>query len=259
MKNAPTARVTRFWASKAAISSSALSASASARIRFVTASSWLGGRPPRRREQRLGGGRRARRAASAATASQSTAGLASSTAWPSSSSTPAGALRRRGHLGIDRRARPRRVVTRDAQPAGIGAELGGVRPLRRRRGVLVADARARARRRAARRRRGRVRREREVLAQPEQRLARCPGPHGVRPRLGLSPTSPQHEAGIRIEPAPSLPWAIGTAPAATSAADAAAGAADAALEIPRVAGRPGPQRLGGEADRQLRARWSARA
>ena len=44
------------------------------------------------------------------------------------------------------------------------------------------------------------------------------GPHGVRPRLGLSPTSPQQDAGIRIEPAPSLPCAIGTAPAATSAA-----------------------------------------
>ena len=44
------------------------------------------------------------------------------------------------------------------------------------------------------------------------------GPHGVRPRLGLRPTRPQQDAGIRIEPAPSLPCAIGTAPAATSAA-----------------------------------------
>ena len=41
---------------------------------------------------------------------------------------------------------------------------------------------------------------------------------GVRPRLGFRPTSPQQEAGIRIEPAPSLPCAIGIAPAATSAA-----------------------------------------
>ena len=32
--------------------------------------------------------------------------------------------------------------------------------------------------------------------------AQCPlgsGPQGVRPREGLSPTSPQHEAGMRIE------------------------------------------------------------
>ena len=40
----------------------------------------------------------------------------------------------------------------------------------------------------------------------------------IRPRVGLSPNSPQHEAGIRIEPPPSEPWATGTSPAATAAA-----------------------------------------
>src|SRR5690625_2265196 len=40
----------------------------------------------------------------------------------------------------------------------------------------------------------------------------------IRPRVALSPTSPQAAAGIRIEPPPSLPCAIGTTPAATSAA-----------------------------------------
>src|SRR5258706_525434 len=45
------------------------------------------------------------------------------------------------------------------------------------------------------------------------------GTHGVRPRLGFRPTSPQHEAGTRSDPPPSLPWANGIAPAATSAAD----------------------------------------
>ena len=40
-----------------------------------------------------------------------------------------------------------------------------------------------------------------------------------RPREGLSPTRPQHEAGIRIDPPPSLAWAIGTTPAATNAAE----------------------------------------
>ena len=37
-------------------------------------------------------------------------------------------------------------------------------------------------------------------------------------RLFLSPTRPQQAAGMRIEPPPSEPWAIGTIPAATAAA-----------------------------------------
>ncbi len=41
---------------------------------------------------------------------------------------------------------------------------------------------------------------------------------GRRPREGLRPTSPQHDAGMRTEPPPSLPWPRGTTPAATSAA-----------------------------------------
>ncbi len=38
------------------------------------------------------------------------------------------------------------------------------------------------------------------------------------PRLGLSPTSPQHAAGTRIEPPASVAWAIETIPEATAAA-----------------------------------------
>ena len=45
------------------------------------------------------------------------------------------------------------------------------------------------------------------------------GPDEIRPRAGFSPTSPQQAAGIRIEPPPSLPCAIGTIPAATAAAE----------------------------------------
>ena len=41
---------------------------------------------------------------------------------------------------------------------------------------------------------------------------------GTRPREGLRPNSPQAEAGIRIEPPPSLAAAHGTMPAATAAA-----------------------------------------
>ena len=44
------------------------------------------------------------------------------------------------------------------------------------------------------------------------------GPTVVLPWLGLSPTSPQHEAGIRMLPPPSEALANGTIPAATAAA-----------------------------------------
>ena len=44
------------------------------------------------------------------------------------------------------------------------------------------------------------------------------GPDGTSPRDGLRPNSPQAEAGIRIEPPPSLAAAHGTMPAATAAA-----------------------------------------
>ena len=44
------------------------------------------------------------------------------------------------------------------------------------------------------------------------------GPTGVLARVGLRPNSPQQEAGIRIDPPPSLAPAMGTIPAATAAA-----------------------------------------
>src|SRR5205085_2367741 len=45
------------------------------------------------------------------------------------------------------------------------------------------------------------------------------GPSGLRARVGFRPKTPQHDAGMRIEPPPSLAWAIGTRPAATAAAE----------------------------------------
>ena len=45
------------------------------------------------------------------------------------------------------------------------------------------------------------------------------GAEEMRPRCGFSPTRPQHAAGMRIEPPPSLPCATGTMPAATAAAE----------------------------------------
>src|SRR6266566_700998 len=44
------------------------------------------------------------------------------------------------------------------------------------------------------------------------------GPMGLRARVGFRPNSPQHEAGIRIEPPPSVACAMGSMPAATAAA-----------------------------------------
>src|SRR6266852_7736112 len=45
------------------------------------------------------------------------------------------------------------------------------------------------------------------------------GPRGLRARVGFSPNTPQHDAGMRIEPPPSLAWAIATMPAATATAE----------------------------------------
>src|SRR3984885_10810709 len=45
------------------------------------------------------------------------------------------------------------------------------------------------------------------------------GPSVLRPRRGLSPTTPQHDDGIRIDPVPSPPEAAPISRAATAAAD----------------------------------------
>src|SRR5690625_3713348 len=55
------------------------------------------------------------------------------------------------------------------------------------------------------------------MAAPCQFLP-APGPTAVLPRVGFKPTRPVNEAGIRIEPPPSLAPATGTTPAATNAA-----------------------------------------
>jgi hypothetical protein len=43
------------------------------------------------------------------------------------------------------------------------------------------------------------------------------GTGGVRARVGFRPTRPQHDAGMRIEPPPSVACAAGITPAATAA------------------------------------------
>src|SRR3984957_20089917 len=44
------------------------------------------------------------------------------------------------------------------------------------------------------------------------------GPSGLRARVGFNPNTPEAEAGMRIEPPPSLAWATGRMRAATAAA-----------------------------------------
>ncbi len=64
------------------------------------------------------------------------------------------------------------------------------------------------------------------------------GPPLMRPRVGLRPTSPQQDAGMRIEPPPSDAWAIGTRPDATAAAAPP-------LEPPAIRSRSQGVRAGG--------------
>src|SRR5215213_10016513 len=52
-----------------------------------------------------------------------------------------------------------------------------------------------------------------LVAKPSSSLT----PFGTRLRLGFNPTSPLHDAGMRMEPPPSLAWAIGAMPEATAA------------------------------------------
>ena len=95
--------------------------------------------------------------------------------------------------------RPRRSCPRTAAP-------GGDRPRRRR-----ASRRASAR---CRRRCAPGRRTRSARANPRAAGWTRPGPGSTS-----CPTSPQHAAGIRIEPPPSDPVAHGTIPEATAAAE----------------------------------------
>src|SRR5690349_11531160 len=64
----------------------------------------------------------------------------------------------------------------------------------------------------------RTEREMTPSAAVPPRYSPCTGPAGIKPREALSPNSPHAEAGIRIEPPPSLAPAHGTMPAATAAA-----------------------------------------
>ena len=86
---------------------------------------------------------------------------------------------------------------------------------------------------------GRVRDAPRQHPSATRKLCRASGPADTRPRAGFSPTRPQHAAGIRIEPPPSFPCAIGTMPAAPRRPHRR-WSRRAAIERPRVRGRPEP-------------------
>src|SRR5438874_10939215 len=56
-----------------------------------------------------------------------------------------------------------------------------------------------------------------LVASPAQSSPRS-APLEMRPREGFSPTTPQHDAGMRMDPPPSPPWLRAHKPAATAAA-----------------------------------------
>src|ERR687886_2518086 len=77
-------------------------------------------------------------------------------------------------------------------------------------GVLIASRTAAA---------SRTERATDPSIVPPAQPSPTSGPWLTRARVGLRPTSPHSLAGMRIEPPPSLAWAIGTMPLATAAAE----------------------------------------
>ena len=165
------------------------------------------------------------------------------TSWPSDSSSIGRVLDGGQRLGSHLDAEGRDGVDGDPQPARVGPHLVGEGALLARRappGQRVGAAHDVEDGRGVGHRAG------------HDALDRQPRPAGVRsgtrPRLGLCPTRPQHDAGIRIEPPPSLALAAGNMPDGHGRRRAAARAAGGVGRVPRVAGGPEPQVLG-DADR----------
>ena len=109
------------------------------------------------------------------------------------------------------------VQKADAQPAGVRAHLLGEGPDQC--GSDVGVARAVAGYEIEHGGRARTERAKTWSTEKPPQDSAAAGPLETRPRLGFNPYSPQQLAGIRMEPPPSLPWAIGTMPDATAAAE----------------------------------------
>ena len=78
----------------------------------------------------------------------------------------------------------------------------------------------------------------------------------MRLRLGFSPTSPLHDAGMRIDPPPSEACAIGAMPGGHRRARAARRSARGVVGVPRVAGRRRAARTRSWRSCRTRASWS---
>ena len=168
--------------------------------------------------------------------------------------------RRRGADGLDAVVVDplvaRMVVEQpDPQRPGIGADLVGVRADRAAAAITVSPTPGP---RVASSRRAVSRTVRLTQCSTPRPASARSGPSEIRPWLTLSPTSPQHDAGMRIEPPPSEAWAIGTMPGGDRGRRAAARSARRAVEVPRVAGRPARLRLGGRQAARARGCWCAR-
>ena len=112
---------------------------------------------------------------------------------------------------VDGRGLERRRASSSRSAGGPGSRRGlrGERLGRRRRPGHVAELGPAITSSATR---GLLRRARHDAVDAEERLADAAAPSEIRPRCGFSPTSPQQAAGMRVEPPPSLAWAIGTMP-----------------------------------------------
>ncbi len=173
--------------------------------------------------------------------SPSNSGAASSTSWPSDASSSAVSRAARAQAGSTGDVDRRRRAPGDPQPTRVGADLVEERPPGCGGAVRVAGTRPLvASRIAALSRTERVR----ACSTAIPAIPSPAGAHEFRPRVGFSPNRPQHEDGMRIEPAPSLPWAAGTMPGRDRRRRAAGRAAGGPLRVPRVPGRAEQHRLG---------------
>ena len=87
---------------------------------------------------------------------------------------------------------------------------------------------------------------------------RKPGILGTSPNVGLWPTTPQNAAGIRIEPPPSVPSAIGVAPYATDAPAPPREPPGVRSRRPRVAGQARRRRCRCSRGSRTPGCWSCR-
>ncbi len=142
-------------------------------------------------------------------------GVSSRTSWPRRARSSAAAVSARDALGIDRNVDRRGGGDRDAERRW---RLGrSSRRTAAREEQPTTDRRARSPARTSRKCAASST-VRAIGPAVERPSSEPNGALDTRPRDGFSPKRPQHDAGIRIDPPPSVACAIGTRPAETAAA-----------------------------------------